>query len=81
MPRIVTKYFAPWCGHCRNIQPVWDKLKEKYGEKIVEVNCDEGGCDDIRGIPTIRCSTGTDYNGPRTMDGLDKFIAECVTEN
>ncbi|WP_104722261.1 thioredoxin [Helicobacter mesocricetorum] len=52
-------FWAPWCGPCRMIAPIIDKLAEAYEgkAKICKVNTDEqqelAGKFGIRSIPTI----------------------------
>ena len=40
---VVCDFFADWCGPCRMLAPVMEKMAEKYGDKaeFVKVNIDE----------------------------------------
>jgi thiol-disulfide isomerase/thioredoxin len=79
---IVTKFYSPGCGHCVALKPDWDRLKEKYGDMIQEVNCVENGEEcgkaQIQGVPTIRYEmkdTNFDHVGERTFASIEKNIA------
>ncbi len=56
---VVVDFWAPWCGPCRMVAPVLDKLAEEYAGKVViaKVNTDEdqqwAGQYGVQGIPTM----------------------------
>ena len=87
----VVKYWADWCGHCKELNPKWDimtnHLKSAPGSGLVasvpeammsKVNCDS----DVMGYPTIRYLVGgrkrKDYSGPREVENLEKFVTSSL---
>jgi len=56
---VVVDFWAPWCGPCRMVSPVIEKLAGKYSGKVkvVKVNVDDNQAlamkSNIMSIPTI----------------------------
>jgi protein disulfide-isomerase-like protein len=51
-------YFAPWCGHCKKLAPVWkDLAKEMKGSNVViaKIDMTENEIEGLKitGFPTI----------------------------
>ena len=86
----LVEFFAPWCGHCKNLAPVYEELASslEYAKdkvQIAKVDADAerdlGKRFGIQGFPTLKFFDGvsdkpTDYNGGRDLDSLANFIAE-----
>merc|ERR1711992_184187 len=84
---VLVEFYAPWCGHCKQLAPIWDELGEKYKdhESIVIAKMDSTSNEleevKVQGFPTIKLfKKGTneivDYNGDRTVDGFSKFLED-----
>ncbi|MCJ1470210.1 hypothetical protein MMC07_008855 [Pseudocyphellaria aurata] len=86
----LVEFFAPWCGHCKKLAPVWEELAQNFAfaddkVSIGKVDADEhkelGRRFGVQGFPTLkwfdgRSDTPTDYNGGRDLDSLSTFIEE-----
>merc|ERR1712029_328503 len=82
---VLVEFYAPWCGHCKQLVPTWDKLGEKFAdnEEIVVAKMDSTANElediKIQGFPTIKLfkkgdNKVVDYNGERTLEGFTKFL-------
>jgi protein disulfide-isomerase A6 len=84
------EFFAPWCGHCKNLAPVWDELASnlEYAKnkiQIAKVDADSekslGARFGVQGFPTLKffdgkSATPEDYTGGRDLESLSDFVKE-----
>uniref|UniRef100_A0A8C5KJT1 protein disulfide-isomerase n=1 Tax=Jaculus jaculus TaxID=51337 RepID=A0A8C5KJT1_JACJA len=83
---LLVEFYAPWCGHCKQLAPIWDKLGETYKdhENIIIAKMDSTANEveavKVHSFPTLKFfpasadRTVIDYNGERTLDGFKKFL-------
>nr|XP_023660001.1 protein disulfide-isomerase-like [Paramormyrops kingsleyae] len=83
---VFIEFYAPWCGHCKELEPIWQKLGEKYKdhESIIIAKMDSTANEvdsfDVSGFPTIKYFPAgserkiVDYNGNRDLETFSRFL-------
>lgn len=82
---VLVEFYAPWCGHCKQLAPIYDQLAEKYKDNNnvliakIDATVNELEHTKIQSFPTIKLYKKTDnevvdFKGERTLEGMSKFI-------
>jgi len=90
----LVEFFAPWCGHCKNLEPHWKsaagelKGKVKLGAVDATVHQELAQQYGVRGYPTIKyfpsgvkSGQAEEYDGGRTSDDIVNWALGKHVEN
>ncbi|XP_029603569.1 protein disulfide-isomerase A2 isoform X2 [Salmo trutta] len=83
---VFVEFYAPWCGHCKELAPVWEKLAEKYADRDdiiiakMDATTNEVEGVSVSGFPTLRYypagedSKVVEYSGTRDLETFAMFL-------
>jgi protein disulfide-isomerase A1 len=87
---VLLEFYAPWCGHCKQLAPKYEELAERFADEdqvlIAKMDATENEVDhpgvDVKGFPTILFFPAGDkqnpqvYEGARDVEGMASFLKE-----
>ncbi|CAJ1052603.1 protein disulfide-isomerase A2 [Xyrichtys novacula] len=83
---VFVEFYAPWCGHCKQLTPIWDQLGEKYADKEdiiiakMDATANEVESVNVKSFPTLKYFPAgedkkvIDYTGARDLETMSKFL-------
>lgn len=79
--RVATMYYAPWCGHCKDMMPTWEKMKTTLKPTGIILREEDATITKPPGItayPTIRVIDENgrmrEHIGAMTFDDLRRWL-------
>lgn len=89
----IVEFYAPWCGHCRNLKPAYEKAAKNLAglAQVAAVNCDDEenkplcGSMGVQGFPTLKLvrpgkkrPVVEDYQGARSAKAIVDAVVEKI---
>lgn len=87
----IVMMYAPWCGHCQKLKPIWDKIAKQpgtQGVRVAKVDCTAStavcGEFSIKGYPTILYFRNgkllDNYSGAKSEPELKSYMARMKAD-
>ena len=84
---VLVEAYAPWCGHCKKLEPIYKELAEKLAGETdlvlakMDATENEHPLMPVSGFPTLRLfkpgnRTPVDYSGDRSLKDLTKYLED-----
>lgn len=86
----LVKFYAPWCGHCKKLEPVYEEVAAELKRTMPSVFVGKVDATrfsivttqfDIRGYPTLKFIQGdksVTHRGDRTKDNIVEFVKRAM---
>lgn len=86
----LVEFFAPWCGHCKTLAPIYEELgaafefakdKVTIAKVDADANKELGRRFGVQGFPTLKwfdgkSDTPSDYQSGRDLESLSAFVSD-----
>ncbi|KAF5005037.1 hypothetical protein FDECE_8453 [Fusarium decemcellulare] len=85
----IVEFYAPWCGHCQNLKPAYEKAAKNLEglAKVAAIDCDDDankqfcGSMGVQGFPTLKIvRPGKKTGRPVVEDYQGQRTAGAITE-
>jgi protein disulfide-isomerase A1 len=85
---VLVEFYAPWCGHCKKLSPIWDQvatdLKDITNLVLAKMDSTANEVDgvDVKGYPTLKFypkghkSNPVDFDGERDAESIKAWLKE-----
>ena len=87
MPMMV-EFYATWCKHCKDLEPIINDLHKKYGDKVKFVMVDVDEAPHFSDVMAVKATSTLFFYkdgkgvkkivGPRTKDMIDKALKSII---